>query len=243
MLISKDSQTKKSIESFECKYCHKSFKRERTLTVHMCQQKHRYNTKDELPSRLAYETFTIFYKTCMSGRTVQDRPPALATFINSPEYNGFYTFGKYLAELKLPVNQQEDFIKFVIQQGVKIKDWSKSFVLEEFIKLYSLKEDPKRAVESVILLAEEWGNENNGHWTEFFDKVSASMATHFIITGRISPWIIYGTNAGQRMVDRLNERELELVVNHINVNTWKHKLKKYPASLNELEIIDETCIT
>jgi len=43
------------------------------------------------------------------------------------------------------------------------------------------------------------------------------------------------------MVDRLNERELELVVNHINVNTWKHKLKKYPASLNELEIIDNTC--
>ena len=106
--------------------------------------------------------------------------------------------------------------------------------------MYSLKEEPKRAVESVILLAEEWGNENNGHWTEFFDQVSPSRATHFIITGRISPWIIYGTSAGQRLVDRLNEKELEIVVNHINVNTWKHKLKKYPASLNALEIIDET---
>ena len=208
----------------------------------MCHQKHRWNTKDEVPSRLAYEAFCVFHKTCMPGGIHKDKQP-LTKFINSPEYNGFYTFGKYLSELKLPIDQQQEFMKFVMQQGVKIKDWTKSFVLEEFIKLYSLKEDPKRAVESVILLAEEWGNENNGHWTEFFDKVSASMATHFIITGRISPWIIYGTNAGQRMVDRLNERELELVVNHINVNTWKHKLKKYPASLNELEIIDETCIT
>ena len=240
MLISKDSQIKKLNESFKCKYCFKSFKRERTLAVHMCHQKHRWNTKDEVPSRLAHEAFCVFHRTCMPGEIHKDKQP-LTKFINSPEYNGFYTFGKYLAELKLPINQQEEFIKFVMQQGVKIRDWCKSFVLEEFIKQYSLKEDPKRAVESVILLAEEWGNENNGHWTEFFDKVSASMATHFIITGRISPWIIYGTNAGQRMVDRLNERELELVVNHINVNTWKHKLKKYPASLNELEIIDNTC--
>lgn len=208
----------------------------------MCQQKHRWNAKDELPSRMAFEAFCVFHKTCMPGNVYGSTPP-LEKFINSPEYNGFYIFGKYLSELKLPLDQQQEFMKFVMQQGVKIKDWTKSFVLEEFIKLYSLKEDPKRAVESVIILAEEWGNENNGHWTEFFDKVSASMATHFIITGRISPWIIYGTNAGQRMVDRLNERELELVVNHINVNTWKHKLKKYPASLNELEIIDETCIT
>ena len=242
MLTSKDSQTKKLTESFKCKYCHKSFKRERTLAVHMCQQKHRWNAKDELPSRMAFEAFCVFHKTCMPGNVYGSTPP-LEKFINSPEYNGFYAFGKYLSELKLPLDQQQEFMKFVMQQGVKIKDWTKSFVLEEFIKLYSLKEDPKRAVESVILLAEEWGNENNGHWTEFFDKVSASMATHFIITGRISPWIIYGTDAGQRMVDRLNERELELVVNHINVNTWKHKLKKYPASLNELEIIDETCIT
>ena len=240
MLISKDSQTKKLNESFECKYCNKSFKRERTLAVHMCNQKHRWNAKNELPSRIAFEAFCVFHKTCMPSNIRGGSPP-LEKFINSPEYNGFYIFGKYLAELKLPIDQQQDFIKFVMQQGVKIKDWVKSFVLEEFIKLYSLKEDPKRAVESVILLAEAWSNENNRHWTEFFDKVSPSMATHFIITGRISPWIIYGTNAGQRMVDKLNERELELVINHINVNTWKHKLKKYPASLNELEIIDNTC--
>ena len=206
----------------------------------MCQQKHRWNTKDEVPSRLAYEAYCVFHKTCMPGGIHKDKQP-LTKFISSPEYNGFYTFGKYLADLKLPMNQQEEFIKFVMQQGVKIRDWCKSFVLEEFIKQYSLKEDPNRAVESVVLLAEEWSNETNRHWTEFFDQVSPSRATHFIITGRISPWIIYGTNAGQRMVDRLNERELELVVNHINVNTWKHKLKKYPASLNELEIIDNTC--
>ena len=238
MPINKDSPIKKLNEFFECKFCKKSFKRERTLAVHMCQQKHRFNTKNELPSRIAFEAFCVFHKTCMPG---YGGSPTLEKFINSPEYNGFYIFGKYLVELKLPKDQQQEFIKFVMQQGVKIKDWAKSFVLEEFIKLYSLKEDPKRAVESVIILAEEWSNENNEHWTEFFDKVSPSMATHFIITGRISPWIIYGTNAGQRMVDKLNERELELVVNHINVNTWKHKLKKYPASLNELEIIDNTC--
>lgn len=203
----------------------------------MCHQKHRWNAKDELPSRLSFNAYCVFHNTCMPGKNI----PTVEKFINSPEYNGFYTFGKYLADLKLPMNQQEEFIKFVMQQGVKIRDWCKSFVLEEFIKQYSLKEDPKRAVESVVLLAEEWSNENNRHWTEFFDQVSPSRATHFIITGRISPWIIYGTNAGQRLVDRLNEKELEIVINHINVNTWKHKLKKYPASLNALEVIDETC--
>ena len=71
----------------------------------------------------------------MPGGIHKDKQP-LTKFINSPEYNGFYTFGKYLSELKLPIDQQQEFMKFVMQQGVKIKDWTKSFVLEEFIKLY-----------------------------------------------------------------------------------------------------------
>ena len=74
----------------------------------------------------------------MPGNVYGSTPP-LEKFINSPENNGFYTFGKYLSELKLPLDQQQEFMKFVMQQGVKIKDWTKSFVLEEFIKLYSLK--------------------------------------------------------------------------------------------------------
>jgi hypothetical protein len=133
MLLNKDSQIKKSTEFFKCKFCRKSFKRERTLAVHMCQQKHRFNVKDELPSRISFETFCVFHKTCMPGN-INGQIPPLEKFINSPEYNGFYTFGKYLAELKLPTDQQREFIKFVMVQGVKIKDWPKSFVLEEFIK-------------------------------------------------------------------------------------------------------------
>ena len=54
----------------------------------------------------------------MPGKNI----PTLEKFINSPEYNGFYTFGKYLADLKLPMNQQEEFIKFVLRANIALEN-------------------------------------------------------------------------------------------------------------------------
>ena len=48
--------------SFACQYCHKEFKSERTLMVHMCERKRRWDAKDEKAVVLAMHTYTKFYE-------------------------------------------------------------------------------------------------------------------------------------------------------------------------------------
>ena len=40
-----------------CKHCNAKFTREKTLAVHMCEQKRRFLQKDERRVQLGYQTF------------------------------------------------------------------------------------------------------------------------------------------------------------------------------------------
>ena len=48
--------------SFECQFCKKSFKREKTLAVHLCEQKRRWINRDEKYVRLGFLAYNRFYE-------------------------------------------------------------------------------------------------------------------------------------------------------------------------------------
>ena len=51
-----------SQNNFTCTYCDKSFQRERTLQVHMCEPKRRHLQKSEKWVQNAYIVFRRFYE-------------------------------------------------------------------------------------------------------------------------------------------------------------------------------------
>ena len=46
----------------KCKYCGKNFTSERTLAVHMCPKKQRFNEKDLSHVRMGLRAFQMFYE-------------------------------------------------------------------------------------------------------------------------------------------------------------------------------------
>ena len=52
---------------YTCKYCGAKFAKEKTLTVHMCEQKRRFTQKDERRVQLGYQTFVRFYELCQKS--------------------------------------------------------------------------------------------------------------------------------------------------------------------------------
>ena len=232
--VSVISKSKKSlVDSFICKYCGKSFKKESTLAVHLCEQKRRARMSKEQHVKLGFFIYLNFYQFTMPQQKTQKN---YTDFAQSRYFMDFIKFGRHVLDLQLTSDLQKEFINYVVTESIKLKDWTKGETFDKFLKKYLSYESAFRAVERAILTAEEWELKENEHWTTFFDKVSTFNAVHFICTGRISPWVILGTNSGNRLLRRLNEEQLALVEKFIDISFWERKVKEPDEGL---KIIDE----
>ena len=87
--------------SFECQFCKKSFKREKTISVHLCEQKRRWINRDEKYVRLGFLAYNRFYEITQ-GAT---KPKTYEHFAKSNYYTGFTRFGKHTITFLLSLSK------------------------------------------------------------------------------------------------------------------------------------------
>ena len=78
--------------NFKCGYCGKAFAKEKTLSVHVCEQKRRHLSKTEKHVQLALLTYQRFYE--ISQKTQSKK--TFEEFATSPYYNAFVKFGSFM---------------------------------------------------------------------------------------------------------------------------------------------------
>lgn len=217
---------------YQCKFCGKAFTRERTLSSHMCEKKRRWMCKDDADSRMAFTIWTDFMKFVSPNtkkvKTVED-------FIRSPDYIGFLKFANYLIELK-PV-EGDKFVQWLFKMGVRLSDWQRPGTYQLYVRESAKKETAERALERAILIMREWGEATGNDWQKFFNKVAPATAMNMINMGRISPWIIYSTDAAQTLLDRMEPGQIDAVAKHVDTEWWIKKLK---ANQQEVQWINTT---
>lgn len=206
---------------YQCRFCNKSFTRERTLSSHMCEKRHRWMTKDDSSSRIAFSVWTSFMKyvspNLKKEKTVDD-------FIRSPDYISFVKFANYLIDLR-PVDSDK-FIQWLFKMGVRLSDWQRPGTYQLYIQESSKLETPERALERTILIMKEWSENTGENWTNFFRKIAPSTAMNLVVLGRLSPWIIYSVDAAQQMLDRLEPGQIEAIAKHMDTEWWIKKIQK-----------------
>ena len=50
-----------------------------------------------------------------------------------------------------------------------------------------------------------------------------------VSTGRISPWIIYNCESGQKFLSELDNTQIAMIWPYIDSDTWQKKFADYPA--------------
>ena len=203
------------VEELKCSDCDKHFKTEKGLINHICEQKNRRLWKDEKFSIVAFQAFNLFYRLKMFAK----RDRTFEEFIKSKQYNGFIRFGKYIVEIN--AIKPRDFIVFLIKANVKLEEWRTERNYEIYLRELGKKEDPYSAIERNYLLMEQWGMETDEHWQDFFTKVNPQLATKWIKTGRISPWLLY--TVGGKLLERLSEEQFNMIEELINPEYWNKK--------------------
>lgn len=212
---------------YKCKFCNKTFARERTLSSHMCEKKRRWMSKDEADSRIAFNVWISFLKY-VSPNTKKTK--SFEDFVCSSDYVAFIKFANYLIDLR--PYESDKFINWLFKMGVRLSDWQRPGTYQLYIQEASKKESATRALERTILVMQEWGKNANCNWRDFFEKISPVTGMNMITMGKISPWIIYSTDAAQVLLDRMEPGQVSMVAKHVDTEWWKKKLKKETSEVN-----------
>jgi hypothetical protein len=223
--------------NFKCEYCQKLFAKEKTLVVHVCEQKRRHLSKNERHVQAGLLTYQRFYDITQKGKSKK----SFDDFASSSYYTAFVKFGSFLVNTS-PI-YPDRFIDFVVKSGVKLDHWCRDSLYELYINELIKIEPADGAIQRTIKTMMDWADQNQGKWEHYFAYVNLNRATHDIKEGLISPWILLNTKEGKNMLKKMNDEQLAIVSDIINPQFWIKKFQTYPTDLELVkEVINEAKI-
>lgn len=216
--------------SEECRYCKKSFKSPTTLSVHMCVKKRRHVDSNLPSSRIGLLAFQRFYELTTNSKKTK----SLDDFIDSSFYLDFVKFGHHIVNLH-PISTDQ-FIDFIIRNSVKLKDWTKDYVYEQYVNDLIKKEPADHAVERSINEMAEWAKNHSIEITDFFNAISPNEAAFLIQRGKLSPWVLYLAETADTLMKSFNEDHAKMISDMIDPVFWQ---KKFAANNDDVVFISD----
>jgi hypothetical protein len=208
---------------YTCQYCHKDFVKETSLAVHSCEPRRRRQEKDEAGVRLGFQAYIKFYELTQGSAKLK----TFDDFADSPYYRAFVKFGRHCVAIRA-VNPAR-FTEWLLKHNKKIDHWARDQVYGEYLSDYLRLENVNDSLARAIEFSLDWA-ENSGHPAEDCLRYGNSNAMVYAVsTGRISAWIIYNCESGQKFLSELDPSQIAMVWPYIDADFWQRKFKDYPA--------------
>jgi hypothetical protein len=211
--------------NYKCEHCGKDFAKEKTLVVHICEQKRRHMSKNEKHVQTALLTYQRFYEITQKSKNKK----TFEDFSSSSYYTAFVKFGSFLVNTA-PI-YPERFIDYVIKSGIKLDHWCRDSLYDQYISELIKIEPADGAIQRSIKTMMDWGESNNCSWEHYFAYANLNRATHDIKEGLLSPWLVLNTKAGKDMLKRMNDEQLEIIGPVIDPYYWSKRFKSLPADI------------
>ena len=216
---------------YVCEYCNTGYTREKTLIVHVCEQKRRHLQKTEKRVQLGFYAFQRFYK--LSAGAKKDK--TYSEFCKSQYYNAFVKFGSFISNVK-PL-YPEKYIDHVVTSNVKLDHWCREVMYENYAIELIRKEGVETALERSVMTMMEWADENDpAPWNHYFNHISLNRAVWHIKDGKISPWLILNCKTGKDMLGKFNDEQLSMIYHVLDPSHWAMRFKRNPK---DVELVKE----
>jgi hypothetical protein len=223
--------------NYKCEHCGKFFAKEKTLAVHICEQKRRYLSKNEKHVQMGLMTYQKFYELAQKGKNQK----TFDEFASSSYYTAFVKFGSFMVNTA-PI-YPERFVEYVIKSGVKLDHWCRDELYDSYISELIKIEPADGAIQRSIQAMMNWAAANQSPWEHYFAFVNMNRATHDIKEGLVSPWLVLNTKSGKEMLQRMNDEQLEIIGPIIDPQFWMRRFKSLPADVELVkDIIKEAKI-
>ena len=130
----------------QCRYCEKTFRKESSLAVHLCEPKRRYQQQNETGVQFGLRSYLQFYETTQGSARLK----SYEDFVNSPYYNAFVRYGRYLVAVRA-INVTS-FTAWLLKNNKKLDQWCRDSYYEEWLSEYIRREaaqDADRAISTM----------------------------------------------------------------------------------------------
>ncbi len=211
---------------YTCQFCGHKYMQEKTLAVHVCEQKRRFLAKDSKAAIIGYQTFNRFFQLTQG----KGQNKTHDEFARSPYYNAFVKFGSFVSNIN-PL-YPEKFIEYVVRSGVKLDHWCRDELYEKYVINLIHTESVETALERSVAHMQSWASENNSLWNHYFKYVSTNRAVYDIKDGKVSPWLILNCSSGKEMLSNFRDDQLSAIGTIIDPQVWVKKFKKQTFDLD-----------
>jgi hypothetical protein len=215
-----------SKSTYKCKYCDKEFRKESTLSAHLCEQKRRWQQEKETGVQWGLHAYLRFYETTQGSAKLKN----YEHFVNSPYYSAFVRYGR--CQVAIRSINYTSFTDWLLRNNKKLDQWCKDSFYEEWLHDYLRKENVQDALERALKEMTDYADANpdlkNGY-RDYFRFGNANRICHHICSGRISPWVIFNSSSGIEFLESLDEGQIEIIMNWIEPAYWQQKFKDYAA--------------
>ena len=222
-----DGMTEESNLNYKCKYCDRGYRKESTLTAHLCEPKRRWQQENETGVQFGLRSYLQFYETTQGSAKLK----SYAEFVNSPYYRAFVRYGRYLVAIRA-INSVS-FTAWLLKNNKKLDNWTKDSYYEEWLHDYIRRESPQDALERALKEMEDYATGDSGlaHFIHYFRYGNTNRICHHITTGRISPWVLYNCDSGIDFLGNLGEEHLGMVLSWVDPDYWSRRFKDYVADV------------
>jgi hypothetical protein len=229
-----DKTIKQSSPSYKCRYCDKEFRKESTLTAHLCENKRRWQQEKETGVQFGYQAYLRFFEMTQGSAKLK----TYADFVGSPYYTAFVKFGRHMVSIRA-VNPRM-FIDWVIKQNKKLDHWTHEAVYVEYLQTYIKKEAVQDALERALIEMQEYADEHlelkNG-FRDYFRYGGTNRICHHIANGRVSPWIVFNCQSGVAFLETLTEEQINIILPWIDPDHWQRRFQDYMADTEWVKVI------
>jgi hypothetical protein len=216
-----------SSPNFKCKYCEREFRKESTLTAHLCEPKRRWQQETETGVQFGLRAYLQFYEITQGSAQLK----SYTDFVASPYYNAFVRFGRHLVAIRC-INSNS-YTAWLLKNNKKLDHWCRDKFYEEWLHEYVKKEAVQDALERGLKTMEEYANGDSGlaSYSHYFKYGNHNRICHHITTARVSPWVVYNCDSGIEFLERLGEEHLAIILPYIDPDHWNRKFKDYMADV------------
>lgn len=220
-----------STKPYVCQYCGHGYMQEKTLAVHVCEQKRRHLAKNEKHVSIGYQTYNKFFRLTQKA----DKDKTYTEFAQSPYYLAFVKFGSYVSNVN-PL-YPDHYLDWIVRSGVKLDHWARDELYEKYVLELIHHEAVETALERSIAHMESWAKENNSLWNHYFKYVSTNRAVFDIKDGKVSPWLILNSKTGKEMLANFRDDQLAAISNIIDPTHWVRVFKKKTFDLELVKTV------
>lgn len=167
---------------YVCKYCHKSFVREKNYLEHKCvQMKHH----EEFQSPLGQAAW-ILYQTWF--RQMRKMPPRAEAFPSSRYFRTFMNIAAFIQRVSMP--KPEKFIRLMVSKDYPPTMWMLDEVYALYMDYLEYNTAPMEQVQLTIETLFNAAEKADVDVSEVFTVIHPNDLIQMIRSRRVSPWLL-----------------------------------------------------